>query len=88
MPRQLNANGRGDGSGDRLVVVGVEDAIKPQLTGHAGATYQSPPQAYEQAMALVRVLLGRTEDGEGKRQWTAPIARGRRVVTLTEETNR
>ena len=39
-------------------------------------------------MALVRLLLGRVPNEDGARQWTTPIAGGRRVVTLTEETGR
>ena len=39
-------------------------------------------------MALVRLLLGHATDLDGEREWTAPIAGGQRVVTLTEETNR
>jgi hypothetical protein len=42
----------------------------------------------EQAMALVRLLLGRAPEADGERQWTAAIAGGRRVVTLSEEANR
>jgi hypothetical protein len=40
-------------------------------------------------MELVRLLLGRAAaDGDADRQWTASIAGGRRVVTVTEERNR
>ena len=67
------------------VVVQVKDQITSALTGHDGCSYQSPPQTRDQAMALVRMLLGHAVDQDGERQWTAPIAGGRRVVTLTEE---
>jgi len=52
-------------------------------------TYESPPQPREQAMTLVCLLLGCAShlDGEDRR-WTAPIAGGRRVVTLSEEGDR
>ena len=37
-------------------------------------------------MTLVRLLLGRAgEPPNGGERWAAPIAGGRRVVTLTEE---
>jgi hypothetical protein len=81
-----HANGNGRALTEPLVVVRVEDAIDPALTGRAGARYQSPPQSREQAMALVWLLLGRAvEPLDGKEQWVAPIAGGRRVVTLARE---
>ena len=89
MSQQANGNGRAGESFARLVVVRVEDTIEPELAGHTGGSYESPPQSHEQAIALVRLLLGRAAtDGNGARQWAASIAGGRRVVTLTEERNR
>jgi hypothetical protein len=80
------ANGRVRlAAGERLVVVRVEDAVDPRLTARAGLVYQSPPQPREQAMALVRLLVGRTEPANGSDRWAAAIAGGRRVVTLREE---
>ncbi|HET6868103.1 MAG TPA: hypothetical protein VFH80_19475 [Solirubrobacteraceae bacterium] len=88
MSEQANGNGRAGESFARLVVVRVEDTIEPELAGHTGGSYESPPQTHEQAMALVRLLLGRAAaDGNGEPRWTASIAGGRRLVTLTEETN-
>jgi hypothetical protein len=87
MTDRANGNGRA-GEVERLVVVRVEDAIEPTLTEQQGGRYQSPPQTHDQAMALVRLVLGRVPDGDGARQWTAPIAGGRRVVTVTEEAGR
>ena len=58
------------------------------MTEQPGGTYQSPPQTREQAMALVRLVLGRVPDPDGSLRWTAAIAGGRRVVTLTEEAER
>ena len=87
MTGRANGNGQA-GEFERLVVVRVEDTIEPALTEQTGGRYESPPQTREQAMALVRMVLGRSPDGDGRQQWTAPIAGGRRVVTLTEETNR
>jgi hypothetical protein len=84
MTDQANGNGRA-GELERLVVVRVEDAIEPALTEQMGGRYHSPPQTHEQAMALVRMVLGRVPDADGAQQWTAAIAGGRRVVTLTEE---
>jgi hypothetical protein len=87
MSKQTNGNGR-CGELERLVVVRVEDTIEPALTEQRGGRYQSPPQTLEQAMALVRLVLGRVPDADGSLRWTAAIAGGRRVVTLTEERNR
>ena len=87
MTDQANGNGH-PGTFDRLVVVRVEDTIEPTLTEQTGARYQSPPQPHEQAMALVQLVLGRVPEADGAKQWTAPIAGGRRVVTLTEERKR
>jgi hypothetical protein len=86
-------DGRGPGSDGEvavgpLIVVTVSDTVVPALAGHDGCRYVNPPQTHEQAMALVRLLLGCSKDLDGEREWTAPIAGGRRVVTLTEETNR
>jgi hypothetical protein len=87
--QQANGNGRAGESFARLVVVRVEDTIEPELAGHTGGSYESPPQTHAQAMALVRLLLGRAAaDGDGERQWMASIAGGRRVVAVTEERNR
>ena len=73
MSHQANGNGRAGGSLDRLVVVRVEDTIEPQLTGHTGGRYESPPQTREQAMVLVALLLGRAArtqmaSGNGRRR--------------------
>ncbi|MFZ0381741.1 MAG: hypothetical protein WCD11_18355 [Solirubrobacteraceae bacterium] len=88
MTQEINGNGHA-GAFERLVVVRVEDTIEPALTEQTGGRYQSPPQTRDQAMALVRLLLGRAAaDADGERQWTAPIAGGRRVVSLTEEAER
>ncbi len=80
------ANGHGRALAEPLVIVRVEDAIEPALTGRPGASYQSPPQPHEQAMALVWLLLGcASEPLGGDGRWVAPIAGGRRVVTVTRE---
>ena len=79
-----NRNGAGESSGEELVVVRVEDAINATLAGRTGASYQSPPQPREQAMTLVWLLLaGASEPLNGDARWVAPIAGGRRTVTLT-----
>ena len=66
-----------------LVIVRVTETIDPVLAGHAGCTYQSPPQSREQAAALVRVLLGRLEEpNDGCISWTCAIASSRRTVAL------
>jgi hypothetical protein len=87
MSAQANGDGRA-GELERLLVVRVEDTIEPTLTEQAGGHYQSPPQTHEQAMALVRLVLGRVPDADRAKQWTAAIAGGRRVVTVNEEPSR
>jgi hypothetical protein len=67
-----------------LVIVRVEDSIDPTLTGRIGGSYENPPQTREQAMELVRLLLGGRcnprDDDEST--WVIAIAGGRRTVTL------
>lgn len=41
-----------------MFVVHVEDTISAALAGHDGVEYRSPPLPREEALALVRVLLG------------------------------
>jgi hypothetical protein len=82
----------GDGSGvepvAELVVVHVTDAVNPILAGRGDASYQSPPQAREDALNLVRLLLGRDEaPNASEPRWTCPIAGGQRTVTLTPAPN-
>jgi len=69
---------------DELVVIRVDDEINQALTGHIGYSYESPPQPRDQALTLVQVLLGYTSDKlDGEKQWSCPIAGGRRTVSLT-----
>jgi hypothetical protein len=75
-------------AGAGLVVVTVTETVVTALTGREGCRYTSPPQTRKQAMELVHLVLGRAPDADGAPQWTAPIAGGRRVVTLTEEPSR
>jgi hypothetical protein len=71
-----------------LVVVHVRDAINPTLAGRGDASYQGPPQAREDALNLVALLLGRNEaPNVSEPRWTCPIAGGRRTVTLTPAPN-
>ena len=83
--------GRAEGSSNgsvrgARVVVHVEETIDPTLAGHGGCTYQSPPQTREQAMTLVRLLLGYAgEPDHGTDRWAAPIAGGRRTIALIPE---
>ena len=73
----------------QCVVVHVRDAITSTLAGHDGCSYESPPQPREEAMSLIRILLGRSEEppADEERPWTCPIAGGQRTVTLTRATN-
>jgi hypothetical protein len=66
----------------------VRDAINPTLAGRGDASYQSPPQPREDALNLVRLLLGRSEAPDASElRWTCPIAGGQRTVTLTPAPN-
>jgi hypothetical protein len=78
--------GAGEQAADGLVVVTVTESVVPALTGREGCTYVSPAQPREQAMTLVRLLLGCATDPDRERErWAAPIAGGRRVVVLRKE---
>jgi hypothetical protein len=84
MTVDTNANGRAPGTVAALVVVRVEEVVDLALTGRDGVAYESPPQSREQAMALVRLLLGCAgEPPNGTERWVAPVAGGRRVITLS-----
>lgn len=86
MTHESNRGGHPGDPVERLVVVRVEDATEPRLTGRTAVVYESPPQTREQAMTLVRLLVGCGIDANNEwARWTAAIAGGRRVVTLTEE---
>ena len=67
-----------------LYIVEVDDQCNPQLTGHTGCSYTSPPQPEGQALALVRALLNSTQGPLAltAAPWSSPIAGGRRVVRL------
>ena len=70
--------------GDALYVVDAVDVTNEALAGHAGCAYRSPPQVVEDALALVRLLLGGpVTEPHAPRRWTRPIAGGQRTVTLT-----
>jgi len=68
-----------DGS---VFVVHVEDTISAALAGHDGVEYRSPPLPREEALALVRVLLGDGRPAAETRSWRCPIAGGQRTVKL------
>jgi hypothetical protein len=81
MTGESNGDGGGTLSAD-LVVVHVTDAISTALAGHDGVQYSSPPLPQEDAIALVRVLVGDDSPTVGHRSWRCPIAGGQRTVTL------
>ena len=71
-----------------LVVLRVVDSINPALAGRAVASYESPPQPHEQAMTLVRLLVGwPVVPLDQETHWRCPIAGGVRTVTLSADTN-
>lgn len=78
-------NGNRLAAEEPLVVVRVEDAIDPRLTGRAGMVYESPPQPRGQAITLVRLLVGHVGEATGSEagRWVAAVAGGRRIVTLS-----
>lgn len=83
MTGSVNGHGHERPAAPELVVVHVRDAINPTLAGHGDISYQSPPQTREEALALIRILLGRREqpsDTDGP--WRCPIAGGQRTVTV------
>lgn len=85
MSTQPQANGRVAAAGTSLVIVHVEDSVDLRLTGRTGGAYQSPPQTPEQAMALVRLLLGgQSDQPNGESRWVTAIAGGRRTVSVEQ----
>ena len=88
MTRTPNGNGSGVAPVGELVVVHVRDAVNPTLAGRGDVSYQSPPHARDDALNLVRLLLGRNEAPHASEpRWTCPIAGGQRTVTLTPAPN-
>jgi len=81
MTGQSNGDSCGAGRAE-LVVVHVTDAISTALAGHEGVEYSSPPLPHEDAIALVRVLVGDDSPTVGHSSWRCPIAGGQRTVTL------
>jgi len=71
-----------NGTADELVVVHVNDAVNSILSGRGDVSYQSPPLPAEEAMTLVRLLLGRGGvPRDDEESWRCPIAGGQRTIT-------
>jgi hypothetical protein len=68
----------------QLYIVEVDDQCNPQLAGHTGCAYASPPQPEIQALALVRVLLNCAQSplAIDDAPWSGPIAGGQRIIRL------
>lgn len=69
---------------DELYIVDVQDQCDHRLAGHSGCAYASPPQPAEQALALVRILLGspRRTLAVTDAPWTTAIVGGQRVIQV------
>jgi hypothetical protein len=68
----------------QLYVVEVNDRCQPQLVGHSGCSYASPPQPARQALTLIHALLGcpQHELRVEHSPWRHAIAGGTRTITL------
>lgn len=68
----------------QLYVVEVDDRCQPQLVGHSGCSYASPPQPAVQALALVRALVGCPQHALDVQDnpWRCAIAGGTRTIRL------
>lgn len=64
------------------MVVHVEETISPALAGHDGVVYASPPLTRVEALALVRLLIGRDCQTAEQDSWRCPIAGGQRRIRL------
>jgi len=63
--------------------VSVEDHVAQTLVGGTGARYTSPAQGRDDAVALIRLLLGcPPEHIHGDGPWQKAIAGGRRTIVL------
>ncbi len=60
----------------------VTDHALPELAGNAGVRYASAPQPREQALTLVRVLLGRAQLPNEQGPWRQARPGGQRTVRL------
>jgi hypothetical protein len=67
-----------------LYIVELNDQRDPRLAGHTGCTYTSPPQPVDQALALVRALLGYPVDtiDAAQQPCRTPVAGGQRIIRL------
>lgn len=64
-------------------VVSVEDQLAAPLVGRNGASYTSPAQGRDHAVALIHLLLGcPPEHIDGDGPWQKAIAGGRRTIAL------
>jgi hypothetical protein len=82
-------NGEPNQFNEAMLVVRVDDEINEPLAGQGGCCYESPPQPREQALTLVRLVLGRPGNTDnGAIRWTCPIAGGRRTVTIAVASRR
>lgn len=63
----------------RVIVI---DQLQPALAGHAGLSYQSPPQPREGALALVRALVGCPQLADEHGPWCHARPGGTRTVRI------
>ena len=58
------------------------DDVQAELAGHDGASYQSPPQPREHALALARALTGLAQLPDEYGPWRRPRPGGTRTVRI------
>jgi hypothetical protein len=69
-------------------VVVVEEHIDRELAGRSPCLYISPPQLRTSALALVRLLLSRSDDQLGDGPWRMAVAGGERTIRMLRTSGR
>ena len=83
LARQDRANGGSTARDPQLFVVRISESCCESLAGHESADYESPPQPFDAARALVGLLAGRSRLEEiVVGEYAVAVAGGRRTITL------